>query len=97
MSLGFKVSVKPQHERRDYITAQEASPVGSYTSYDVYEGTPTHLPIIRVPLNLPVYRMANGRTQTHQLAYIEENNLPGDHFATGQENETVQQIQHEIL
>jgi hypothetical protein len=55
------------------------------------------LPIIRVPLGLPLYRMSNGRTQTHQLAHIAEKGLPADYFSAGQENDTAQQIQHEIL
>jgi hypothetical protein len=41
--------------------------------------------------------MSNGRTQTHQLAYITEKELPADYFSAGQENDTAQQTQHEIL
>src|SRR4051794_39176760 len=97
MSIGYKATIKPQHERKDYIAAQLSTPVGNLTSYDVYEGTPTVLPIVRVPLNLPIYRMANGRTQTEQLAYIAEKGVSDDFFAKGQENESAQQLQHEIL
>lgn len=97
MTIGYKVTVKPQHERNEYIAAQQASPVGTYTSHDVYEGTPTPLPVVRLPLNLPIYRMANGRTQTQQLAYIAEKGLNEDYFSKGQENETAQQVQHDIL
>jgi hypothetical protein len=95
MPQSYKASVKPQHERKEYIAAQTS--VGTYTSYDVYEGKPTHLPIVRLPLTLPLYRMANGRTQSHQLGYIAANGLPADYFAKGQENDSVQQIQHDIL
>jgi hypothetical protein len=97
MSISYKATIRPQHERKDYITAQQAYPVGNYTSYEVYEGTPTQLPIVRLPLNLPLYRMANGRTQTEQLAYMAEKGVSQYFFAAGQENETVQQVQHEIL
>jgi hypothetical protein len=41
--------------------------------------------------------MGNGRTQTHQLAYIAEKGLAADYFSAGQENETAQQVQHDIL
>jgi hypothetical protein len=95
MPQSYKASVKPQHERKEYIAAQTS--VGTYTSYDVYEGKPTHLPIVRLPLTLPLYRMANGRTQSHQLGYIAANELPADYFSKGQENDSVQQIQHDIL
>jgi hypothetical protein len=97
MALGFKIAVRPQHERRAYIKAQSDSSKISHTSYDVYEGKPTELTRIRVPIDLPLYRMANGRTQTQQLAYIAEHHLPIDHFESGEENEGAQQIQHEIL
>ena len=94
----YRVSVKPQHERKEFITAQAGTAkIGSHTSYDVYEGTAATLPIILLPLDLPLYRMANGRTQTHQLAYIAANGKPQDFFQSGEENETAQQIQHEIL
>ncbi len=98
MTTDYKVSVKPQHERKEFVSTQVAtSPVGTYTSYDVYEGTTTPLTIVRLPLGLPIYRMANGRTQTHQLAFIAEKEYGPDYFQTGEENETVQQVQHEIL
>src|SRR5437879_4156701 len=97
MAQTFKASVKPQHERKDYIAAQMAAAGTFYTSYDIYEGTPTQLPIIRVPLGLPLYRMSNGRTQTRQLAHITEKELPVDYFSAGQENDPAQQTQHEIL
>ena len=83
MALGYKVTVKPPHERRDYISSQLPSSTGTYTSYEVYEGTPTQLPIVRVPLNLPIYRTANGRTQTQQLAHIADKNLEKDYSQRG--------------
>ena len=99
MTFGYKVSVKPQHERRDYIAAQVAAAASSrkHISHDVHEGASTELPLIRIPLNMPLYRMANGRTQTQQLAYIAEKGLAPTYFQSGEENEAAQQIQHEIL
>lgn len=55
------------------------------------------MPLIRIPLNMPLYRMANGRTQTQQLAYIAEKGLAATYFQSGEENEAAQQVQHEIL
>ncbi len=97
MPFGYKVTVRPQHERQAAIQAQAAASSRKDTSHIVYEGTPTQLTVIRVPLNLPVYRMENGRTQTQQLSYIAQNNLPATYFEAGEENESVQQIQHDIL
>jgi hypothetical protein len=86
------------HERKDMIAALSAKPVGGeQPTYDVYEGQRTMLPVIRLPLQVPVYRMANARTQTAQLAYIAEKHLGADFFSTGQDNEEAQQAQHDIL
>lgn len=99
MTFGYKTSVRPQHERRDYIASQvaAASTGRKHISHDVHEGTATELPLIRLLLNMPLYRMANGRTQTQQLAFIAEKGHAPTYFQNGEENETAQQVQHEIL
>lgn len=95
---GYQVNVKPQHERKDLITALAAKPVcGEQPTYDVYEGQRTMLSVIRLPLDVPVYRMANARTQTEQLAHIADKKLSASFFQTGQDNEEAQQAQHGIL
>jgi hypothetical protein len=95
---GYQANTKPQHERKALISALAAKPVcGEQPTYDVYEGQRTMLPVIRLPLDVPVYRMANARTQTEQLAYIAEKKLKPDFFVGGQDNEEAQQAQHNIL
>ncbi len=95
---GYQVNVKPQHERKDLIAALAAKPVcGEQPTHDVYEGQRTMLPVIRLPLDVPVYRMANARTQTEQLAHIADKKLSATFFQTGQDNEEAQQAQHGIL
>lgn len=94
----FEVSVKPAHERKDMITGLCVMPTeGEQPTFDVYENQRTLLPVIKLPIDAPVYRMANARTQTEQLAHIAENNLPADYFSAGQDNEEAQQAQHQIL
>lgn len=97
MSFGYRVTVAPQFERKEVIEQKSKSPAQQHTSYDVYEGKPTTMPVINLPIGMPVYRMDNGRTQTEQMAYISEKELDSSYFKTGEENESVQQIQHEIL
>jgi hypothetical protein len=90
--------VKPVHERKDLIASLSAKPVcGEQPTFDVYEGQRTMLPVIRLPVDLPVYRMANARTQTEQLAHIAETKGPANYFEAGQDNEEAQQAQHNIL
>lgn len=94
----FEVTVKPAHERKDMIAALSQKPVGGeQPTFDVYENQRTLLPVIKLPIDVPVYRMANARTQTEQLAYIAENKLSADYFSAGQDNEEAQQAQHKIL
>lgn len=94
----FEVSVRPAHERKDMIGALSEKPVGGkQPTFDVYENQMTLLPVIKLPIDVLVYRMANARTQTEQLAYIAEGKLAGDYFSAGQDNEEAQQAQHGIL
>lgn len=96
--MPYQVNVKPVHERKDLIASLSAKPVcGEQPTFDVYEGQRTMLPVIRLPVDLPVYRMANARTQTEQLAHIAETKGPANYFETGQDNEEAQQAQHNIL
>ena len=97
MDKNYDIEVTPQHERKDYIATQVASTADSVTSHDVYEGTSTPLKVIRVPLKLPLYRMANGRTQADQASYIADKGLAADYFSAGEENDTVQQVQQRLL
>ena len=96
--MAYEITVKPPHERKDQITALSAKPVGGeQPTFDVYEGQRIMLPVIKLPIDVPVYRMSNARTQTEQLAYIAEFKKPGNFFDTGQDNEEAQQAQHNIL
>ncbi|HYH70397.1 MAG TPA: hypothetical protein VEX16_03740 [Methyloceanibacter sp.] len=80
------------------IAALCQNPVGGeQPTFDVYESQRTLLPVIKLPIDVPVYRMANARTQTEQLAHIAENKRDADYFSAGQDNEEAQQTQHAIL
>lgn len=71
----------------------------SMPPYPFYEfrNTLYNLPVVRISIDLPVYRMQNFRTFTDQTEYIANEKLQSDFFASGQEVESVQQIQHEML
>lgn len=98
MSDGYIVSVKPKHERKEFIEKQIATTLESpLTSHDVYEGSAVKLPVIHLPIGMPIYRMDNGRTQTEQLSYISEKGVDANFFSAGEDNEPAQQIQHAIL
>jgi hypothetical protein len=63
-----------------------------------FQGQSRDFPIIRVPLNLPKYRLTNGRTASSQAEFLAKN--PGKartYFVEDPELLDVQQAQHELL
>lgn len=65
--------------------------------FDFFRDQTTSLPVVRLPIELPVYRMENFRTYSEQAEYIAREGVESDHFRGGQEKESVQQVQHDIL
>lgn len=92
----YKVKVVPKHERETRISNSCAASTEKISFYE-YQNSAQQLPVIRVPIELPIYRMANGRTRTEQLKYIRQHSLDQGFFGNGQENEDAQQAQHEML
>ncbi|HAW47636.1 MAG TPA: hypothetical protein DCX34_10415 [Roseovarius sp.] len=89
------VTVKDKVDRRAAIDAEVASTSRQETL--PYRGKMEALPVVRLPIDLPVYRMGNGRTQVEQYQYVEEASVAADFFETGEENVSAQQAQHRIL
>lgn len=64
----------------------------------VFQGRPQDFPIIRVPIGLPKYRLANGRTASSQVEWLANNpSMPTNYFQSDEELIEVQQIQHSLL
>ena len=94
--MTFSVKIFPRADREAMITKHLTSPQGEEDFYD-FRSQKTKLKVIRVEINLPVYRMENFRTYTDQREQIAKEKLDSDYFLKGQELQTVQQKQHEIL
>lgn len=63
-----------------------------------FQGQNRDFPIIRVPLNLPKYRLTNGRTASSQAEFLAKNPVrPKTYFLEDPELLDVQQTQHELL
>ncbi len=63
-----------------------------------FQGTLQYLPVRTVSIELPMYRLNNGRTEAAQLEYLAQN--PGvnqDLFRGDRESESAQRAQHQIL
>lgn len=92
----YKIRVIPKHEREAQIISCCSATTDRAAFYE-YQNSAQQLPVIRVPIELPIYRMANGRTRTEQLKYIRLHQSASSFFANGQENQDAQQAQHELL
>jgi len=79
------------------MTAQANAATNEIYPFYEYQNKRTDLPIIRIDVNIPIYRMANFRTRTAHLKYIRDHDKPTDFFISAQENESAQQAQHDIL
>lgn len=56
------------------------------------------LPVLRVPINLPKYRMLNGRTASAQEEWLAKHpDKPADFFRQDPESNEVQRVQYELL
>jgi hypothetical protein len=94
--MAYKIKVTPKHERESQIAVACQHPQELSTFYE-YQNETQKLPVVRLPIELPIYRMANGRTRTQQMKYIRQHKLSPDFFTAGQENQDAQQAQHDIL
>lgn len=94
--MTYSVKILPRSDREIIIKKHLESPQGEEDFYD-FRSEKTKLKVIRVDINLPVYRMENFRTYTDQKEYVSKERLDPDYFIKGQEIQTVQQKQHEIL
>lgn len=92
----YKIRVVPKHQREAQIVSCCSATTDRAAFYE-YQNAMQQLPVIRVPIELPIYRMGNGRTRTEQLKFIRQHQSAATFFANGQENQDAQQAQHELL
>src|SRR5687768_16893002 len=63
-----------------------------------FQGKAQDLPIVRLPINVPKYRLANGRTASSQEEYLaKHSSARRDLFSGDPEMLDAQEIQHELL
>lgn len=94
--LAYQVRITAPVTREASIAAKVATATEKYTLH-AFRNRRYDLPVIQVPVDMPVYRMANFRTFTDQKDFIAAEGKPADYFSIGQESEEVQQAQHGLL
>lgn len=64
----------------------------------MFQGRKQTFPVISIPIEMPKYRLSNGRTASLQQEYLAQNlGLAGAFFKTDPELMNVQEAQHELL
>jgi hypothetical protein len=94
--MTYAVKLLSRADREAMLKKHLASPQGEEDFYD-FRSQKMKLKVVRVDINLPIYRMENFRTYTDQHEYTAKEKLEADYFIKGQELQSVQQQQHEIL
>lgn len=94
--MSYVVKLTAPAERETIIEKARKSPIRLEAFYD-FRSTKYDLPVIRIGIDLPVYRVENFRTYTDQHEYIAKEKKPASFFLSGQELESVQQVQHALL
>lgn len=92
----YRVQVEAEAQRRHNIQTACQSPLNR-RAFHQYRDQSIDLPIVRLPVELPIYRMENIRTRTRQIRHLRQERLPQGWFVTNQENVEAQQVQHEFL
>jgi hypothetical protein len=91
------MQITPEGQRSTFITEQQRQSENRWDTWDLYPGRQESLKIVILPMSMPLYRMANGRTKSEQMQLIQDKDFGETFFGAGQENEAVQQIQHDLL
>jgi len=87
----------PKPKRTEEFTKLFAKTSGA-TERVVFQGKTIDIPIIRVPIDLPKYRMVNGRTASLQAEYLAKNPKErADLFSGDPELWEAQEAQHNLL
>lgn len=97
MELSFNQLGFPLIKRREEIKNKKESATHQYV-LDI-QGRQEYLPVIRVRIDFPVYRLANGRTKSAQKEYLatHKDTVEPDLFTKDHDSYEAQQVQHELL
>jgi len=87
----------PYPKRKQFLA--DVQTVKSERTHPVpFQNRLQYLPIYTVPMELPMYRLENGRTMDRQAEYLAQHReLPKDFFRADLESAAAQRAQHELL
>lgn len=86
----------PYPKRKKFLDDLAGKATGK-TQSEYFQNAYQDFAVHTIPIELPKYRIDNGRTYAAQAQYAAKNNLPEDFFEKDPELDHVQTAQHEIL
>lgn len=95
--MEFAISISTMSERKEIIRQRVENATKKSSIHDFRGEAEYQLPVIKVDVSLPIYRMGNCRAFSAQQSVIAKNGLDKDYFVKGQEKSSVQEEQHNIL
>lgn len=88
----------PYPKRKQHLDQLTKSNQSKYQHQLKFQGKQQTFPVFTVEIDLPKYRLANGRTQAAQEEHLARNpDRPADFFTRDLENISAQEVQHHIL
>lgn len=89
----------PLPKRQSHFQDLSRDPNAKRYEHEIdFMGQARILPVWRIPLGLPRYRLLNGRTSSLQQEWLAKNSSQPKEFFTGDpEREAVQKVQHQLL
>lgn len=92
----YRTHTHSLQERKELIEQAVKASKEKHTFYE-YQNKRHDLPLVRLAIGTPIYRLENYRTRTAQMKHVHDHQKQADYFKGSQENEEVQQAQHDIL
>lgn len=94
--MGYQIALVDRAQREARIDRELAESNG-IEEFHSFRASKIDLKVVSLPVGLLIYRMENYRTFSGQAEYTSREKKTADYFQTGQENESAQQLQHDIL
>ena len=96
--MAYNIIVAAIDKRKDIISQLKNAEDVRKVPFHEYQFRTQELPVVRLDISVPIYRMANFRTRTAQIAFLRsKRELGSDFFSAGQENESAQRAQHTVV
>lgn len=88
----------PIHKREEYFNGLRLKSDQQKNQRIEFMGETMYLPVWKIPISLPKYRLENGRTISLQREWLAKNpDKPEDYFRNDPESNEVQKVQHILL